>query len=384
MATLLLSGIGTLVGGPLGGALGALVGQQVDQAVIGSKTRQGPRLKDLAVQASSYGAAIPRLYGRMRVAGSVIWATDLKEQRESQGGGKGRPKTVTYSYSSSFAVALSSRPISGVGRIWADGSLLRGTDGTLKVAGTFRLYSGHGDQEPDPLVAAAEGQGRCPAHRGIAYAVFEDLQLAEFGNRIPSLSFEVFADDGEVGLTTILSESTPRAAVSSLPGSVAGFSVDGGSAADLIEIIDAVIPLSCTTQGEDLAIGPAEPISAPALLLPPSVPQRGDEASSTSSGDARRREALPPARLAAVRYYDTERDYQPSIQRGRGRSLPGQSATIEFPAAMSAPSARALADRASQQATRCGLLARADRPSCWIIPIVANRRLGMDRIRGRA
>ena len=42
--------------------------------------RRGPRLGDLAVQTSSYGSAIPRIYGRMRVAGTVIWATDLKEE----------------------------------------------------------------------------------------------------------------------------------------------------------------------------------------------------------------------------------------------------------------------------------------------------------------
>ena len=37
-----------------------------------------------------------------------------------------------------------------------------------------------------------------PAHRGIAYAVFEQLQLADFGNRIPSLTFEVIADEAPV------------------------------------------------------------------------------------------------------------------------------------------------------------------------------------------
>lgn len=53
----------------------------------------------------------------MGVAGTVIWATDLVEHRDRQGGGKGRPKTTTYSYTASFAVLLSSRPIRSVGRI---------------------------------------------------------------------------------------------------------------------------------------------------------------------------------------------------------------------------------------------------------------------------
>ena len=53
----------------------------------------------------------------------------------TQGGGKGKPKVTTYSYTASFAVALASRPIAGIGRIWADGNLLRGAAGDLKTGG---------------------------------------------------------------------------------------------------------------------------------------------------------------------------------------------------------------------------------------------------------
>ena len=41
-----------------------------------------------------------------RVAGSVIWATELKEST-TQTGAKGQPETTVYSYSVSFAVASS-------------------------------------------------------------------------------------------------------------------------------------------------------------------------------------------------------------------------------------------------------------------------------------
>ena len=99
MATLVLGAIGTLVGGPLGGAIGATLGRGLDSMIIGSPSREGPRLKELAVSTSSYGQPIPALYGKVRAPGTIIWATDLKEQRESSGGGKGKPKTTTYSYS---------------------------------------------------------------------------------------------------------------------------------------------------------------------------------------------------------------------------------------------------------------------------------------------
>ena len=67
MATLVLGTVGRAIGGPLGGALGALLGNRIDRAVLGG-TREGPRLTELAVQTSSYGTAIPLVFGTMRVA----------------------------------------------------------------------------------------------------------------------------------------------------------------------------------------------------------------------------------------------------------------------------------------------------------------------------
>src|SRR5687768_6144543 len=132
MATVVLTVAGTLIGGPVGGAIGGMVGNVIDREILfRPKGREGPRLQELRVQTSSYGTQIPRIFGTMRVAGSVIWATDLQEHRSTQGS-KGRPDTTSYAYSASFAVALSGRPIREVRRIWAEGKLLRGAAGDLK------------------------------------------------------------------------------------------------------------------------------------------------------------------------------------------------------------------------------------------------------------
>src|SRR3546814_13132789 len=78
----------------------------------------------------------------MRVAGTVIWATDLNENKQKSGGGKGRPSVTSSSYSVSFAVAISSRPLLRVVRIWADGTLLRGLAGDFTAErGAFRLVT---------------------------------------------------------------------------------------------------------------------------------------------------------------------------------------------------------------------------------------------------
>ena len=350
MATLILTAVGALIAGPIGGAIGALAGQQIDQAIIGTGTGKGPRLKELSVQTSSYGVAIPRHYGRMRVAGSVIWATELKEQREKSGGGKGKPKVVSYSYSTSFAVALASRPIRGVGRIWADGNLLRGAAEDLKVGGSLRIHTGEGDQAHDSLIAAAEGATNCPAFRGLAYAVLEDLALADFGNRIPSLTFEVFADDGAVTLTGILRDAAPELAIVQSADAVLGYSVESGSPAALVDAIGEVVPFACVSQGGVLSLASAAPEATVPLLLPEALVSINE--GKPRIGLSHQRERRPVRHDAAVRYYDVDRDYQPGLQRARGQSYAGQPATLDFPAALDATGARSYADRTALEAAR--------------------------------
>lgn len=356
MATLLLTAVGTVFGGPLGGAIGALVGRQVDSAIIGGGRRvEGPRLKDLTVQTSSYGSALPLHFGKMRAAGSVIWATELVEHKDTASSGKGRPSVTTYTYTSSFAVAISSRPIAGIGRIWADGNLLRGAGGDLKVAGKLRIYLGHGDQEADPLMAEAEGASRCPAYRGIAYAVFEDLALADYGNRLPSLTFEILADTAGTSIGAVARAILPDAAVSNLDTGLEGFSIDQGSAGDALAVIAEAVPIACAVSGSTLAIQAAEPtgVASPAVLPDPAAANKDSRsAEAKASGWSRKREPLPRVRQCGVRYYDVARDYQPGLQRGIGRSEQGDLEVIELPAALGAAEAQALASNASRRAAR--------------------------------
>ncbi|WP_373237821.1 baseplate multidomain protein megatron, partial [Cohaesibacter celericrescens] len=211
MTTLVLKTAGSMIGGALlgpfgaalGGALGASAGYAIDQSLFGGSTSktEGPRLSDLQVQTSTEGAPIARLYGRARLNGEIFWATHYTEKvtrREqktgaSKGGGGGSTvEQTTYSYFANFAVGLCEGEIGYVGRIWANGSVLDLQDIT------YRVYRGTNDQQPDSLIEAKQGTDKCPAYRGLAYVVFEDLPLADFGNRIPQLSFEVIRPVGEL------------------------------------------------------------------------------------------------------------------------------------------------------------------------------------------
>ena len=207
MATLLLGAAGSLVGGALFGPVGALVGRAlgalggavVDASLTGggrSRVTEGPRLSDLDVMTSNAGSPLPRLYGRARLSGEVIWATRLEEvvstQVQSTRGGKGgrassatTTTSVTYSYYASFALALCEGPVTRIGRIWADGKLLD------RTAVTVRIHLGGEEQQPDPWIAAKQGGAGAPAYRGVAYLVFERLPLASYGNRVPQITVEV-------------------------------------------------------------------------------------------------------------------------------------------------------------------------------------------------
>ncbi|CAM3830329.1 baseplate multidomain protein megatron [Litorimonas haliclonae] len=155
--------------------------------IFDNRVFEGPRLESLHVQTSRDGAPMSRVYGRVRLAGQVIWASRLREIRteeEVQSGKGGGPTRTTYSYTMSFAVGLCEGEILGVDRLWANGE-------PLASAGvTMRVYKGTSDQMPDPIISAIEG-GPVPAFRDTAYIVFEDFPLDGFGARLPQINAEV-------------------------------------------------------------------------------------------------------------------------------------------------------------------------------------------------
>lgn len=193
MATIVLQAAGAFVGGMLGpigsaigAAAGALAGYAVDRALIDSTRRiEGPRLTGARPFTAEEGASLPRIYGAARIGGTLIWATRFKETRSTRRQGKLGPKVTEYSYYGNAAFALCEGEIAGIRRVWADG---REVD---REAIELRVHTGAEDQAVDPLIAAKQGTGNAPAYRGVAYVVVENLDIGEYGNRIPQMQFEV-------------------------------------------------------------------------------------------------------------------------------------------------------------------------------------------------
>jgi len=218
LVTTIVGGVvGFLIGGPMGASIGMALGGMVGATLFGP-TIKGPRLNDLKVTASTYGVAIPEIYGTVRIGGNMIWTAGIKEKKKTTRAGKGGPKQTTYTYSASFATAICKGEITNITRIWADSKLIYdstnnasrtpasssaaiasapiiasfiGSKTNKKQKYRFRIYRGDEEQLPDSLIEADKGVGNVSAHRGMCYVVFENMPLEDFGNRIPQLSFEV-------------------------------------------------------------------------------------------------------------------------------------------------------------------------------------------------
>ena len=204
MATLILGTVGSVLGGHLFGTVGAAIGYTAMASVggmIDSQTgrvsvrrSQGIRLSDLQIQSSSYGKVINTMYGTCRIAGNIIWSLPIQERvnviEQRAKTGKGRKRTVgthtEYSYYATFAIALCKGEIQRIDRVWVDCEEI-----ALSSLEKYRIYYGSEDQMPDSLMEAAQGVGKTPAYRGLAYIVIEDFPITQYGNRVPNFTFEV-------------------------------------------------------------------------------------------------------------------------------------------------------------------------------------------------
>ena len=204
MASIVLSTAGAAIGGAIGGPLGAAVGQtiagfvgaKIDSALFGvnDKGLPGPSYEALSGQRYMEGQPIPRVYGRFRLAGQVIWGRPIKtvySEEDIEQGGKGGNSSsggqtaVTRQRYATFALALCEGEIAAIGQMWINGELINQTNIE------YRLHRGTQTQNPDSTLSAYTGDDT-PAYRGIAYLVFENLELEQFGTSIlPNIEVEV-------------------------------------------------------------------------------------------------------------------------------------------------------------------------------------------------
>lgn len=213
--------IGFFAGGNvmLGASIGGAIGGAIDPPK-GPDTK-GPRLDDLSLQTSTYGASKNRAYGTMAIVGNIFWLegdkyTEHEKKEDSGGKGGGGATYTSYTYSATFAVALTeAQQITGIVRLWVGDRLVydatgtsldstiaslqgnlanimisaslstkeQGGGDTLSPGGvSWKLYDGSDTQQPDPRMQADKGAANVSAYPGRAYIVFYDLDLTEHYN----------------------------------------------------------------------------------------------------------------------------------------------------------------------------------------------------------
>jgi len=211
MAQLAFAGLGAAIGSGFGGiaalglsgtAIGWSIGGMVGGLFGPTQRVQGPRLADLKLTASTYGAPIPYVLGHPRIGGQIIWGSDRREistttSRRAKGGPK--VKSTTFTYEVDLLIKLSCNEMAGIRKIFINGELqwTSASDadyGSIAASGSLAtrvtVYTGADDQLPDPTYEAAVGIGNAPAYRGALTIMLEGLQLGNSG-QIPNITFEV-------------------------------------------------------------------------------------------------------------------------------------------------------------------------------------------------
>ena len=201
------------------------------QASRKTTTKTGPKLTDLAVTSSAYGDPIPIATGSVRLATQLIWAEPLQEvATTTKTGGKGslfgpgKTSETTYTYYGNFAMGICEGVMGSLLRIWFDNKLVYdtslGAQEQVVPNLVVRYYQGFEDQLPDPLIENVQGVGRTPAHRGLAYLVFDTVLMTNYGNRIPSVTCEISNAAAGAQRVDTFSEPPPGSAGGS-PGDLA-------------------------------------------------------------------------------------------------------------------------------------------------------------------
>jgi hypothetical protein len=249
---------------------------------------EGPRLDNLEVTTADFGTPLNYFWGKRRLEGvPIIWAEKLREKKNTSKGKGG--KYAEYKYFGTFAVAIADHEIDAVSRIWMDKHLvydvtragpispvigaftgLSGAPVKITNGRNMRIYLGTETQEPDPRMEAwcedRYGADSCPAYRGVAYIVFQELPLEKFGNRIPQITVEAVNNSAPAYLFDTITPGAALGPFFSWDGARALFHNSAGSVftiwdtPTLTKIIEGEFPAHCdeadiASNGKILGLG---------------------------------------------------------------------------------------------------------------------------------
>lgn len=384
MASFALGAVGSALGGPLGGFIGATIGSLIDNRLFPVKA-EGPRLNDLRVMQGNYGDVLPVLYGnRVRLAGKLIWSTGLIETvTRTRQGGKGGPSVqqTEYTYRVSAAFAIAGSEVNSLRKIIANGKVIYDADTGITSWGLYSgvtFYPGNFTQNPDPVIESYEGAGLVQAYRGTSYVVIADLQLADYGNRLPNMEF-IVEPDAVSDLAQIVSDVCERCGLDPLTVStydLSGIEVEGFSIGNASSGIGALQPLALAynfdAAEESGTLRFVRRGGGPQGVIQESMlcgHEFGTERPEALRWTTAKVTDLP--REATVAYIDLDRDLQPGAQRQQRQvGTSNNNLSTQLALVLSADEAMAIADRLLWEPWTSAQSAKAfsDDRLAWVAP----------------
>jgi hypothetical protein len=204
---------GAIMGWSIGYSIGGVAGQVFWPEKAEINTPPPPQPYETRLQFSSWGMAIPIQYGSGRMAGNIIYMSDIVETIDRS---KHRQDGVRYyemirTYTATFAIAFCEGPVTGIARIWMNNKIFvdfRDPDGPNYPSGSIALASGNLDtsiarsvayfsihfgeetQAADTALVALLTDAETPAYRGMFYLVFIDFPIGEFSG-VPAIEVEI-------------------------------------------------------------------------------------------------------------------------------------------------------------------------------------------------
>ena len=186
-------------------------------AITASQRFEGPRLKSTEVSVADYGSPFPEVDGYCRIDGCLIsWSKPLREEEVESKTKGGKYSEYRYFWTG-FAVGAG-HECDAIAKIRMDNHLvfdltkagpisvmsgffqMISSDSPVKLnlGENLRIYLGTDDQEVDPTYAAwcedRYGPDSATARREICGAMFVDIPVEKFGNRVPQISMDVVND----------------------------------------------------------------------------------------------------------------------------------------------------------------------------------------------
>ena len=206
---------GAMLGASVGGMAGGIAGNVFWPEKIDINHPLPPKPHENRVQVSTYGNPIPIIYESGRVAGNIIYMSDVVETIERS---KHRQDGVRYyemvkTYTATFAISFSEGPVVGLARIWINGKIFadyRDPTGpyyptgdvglasanldtsVARAAAFYSVYLGTEAQAADSALSTLLTAAETPTYRGIFYIVFRDFPVGEFSG-IPTIEIETDA-----------------------------------------------------------------------------------------------------------------------------------------------------------------------------------------------